>query len=254
VTPYYERDGITIYHARCEDVLPTLETASVDLVLTDPPYGTTECRWDAVIPLEPMWAELLRVAKPDAAIMLFSAQPFTSALVMSNPDMFRYEWVWEKPCATGFLDANKRPLRAHENVCVFYREQPTYNPQRVPGPPNHSRNVRGMAHREIYGAHRNTPSDESGLKYPRSVLQVGKHSSTESLHPTQKPYPLMVYLTVTYSWPEQTVLDFACGSGTTLVAARNLQRRAIGIEIEERYCEIAARRLEQSILPLEVSA
>jgi site-specific DNA-methyltransferase (adenine-specific) len=254
--PYYERDGITIYHADCREVLPTLAAGSVDLVLTDPPYGTTSCAWDSVIPLRPMWDALERIAHTEAAILLFSAQPFTSALVMSKPEWFRYEWVWEKSSSTGFLDANRRPLRCHENVCVFYRAQPTYNPQRVQGEPIHAtgKNLKRDTLSVYRGAYDRLPSDLSGLRYPRSVIRYPKHSSTESLHPTQKPYPLMVYLTVTYSWPEQTVLDFACGSGTTLVAARNLHRKAIGIEIEERYCEIAARRLEQSVLPLAMAA
>lgn len=246
--PYYEQDDIVIFNADCRDVLPTLEPGSVDLVLTDPPYGTTACAWDSVIPLGPMWWELYRVARLNAAVVLFAAQPFTSALVTSNLEDFRYCWVWAKDSTTGFLDANRKPLRAHEDICVFYRRQPTYNPQKESGAPTHSRKSASGGHSSLYGKHHVTVSDTSGMKFPRSVLQFSKNSQAETLHPTQKPIGLIAYLVRTYSDPGAAVLDFAAGSGTTLRAAKDLGRRAIGIEIEERYCEIAANRLRQGVL------
>lgn len=243
-----------LLHGDCLDLLPTLAAGSVDLVLADPPYGTTACRWDSVIDLARLWPLLRRVAKPNAAIVLFAAQPFTSALVMSNPREFRYSWVWEKSSSTGFLDAQRRPLRAHEDVCVFYRRQPTYNPQKVKGEPIHATGKsKGRNTLSVYrGAHDRLPSDLSGWRYPRTVLQFGKHSSTETLHPTQKPTDLCSYLVRTYSNPGDVVLDFCMGSGTTGVACVQEGRDFIGIEkdTEHGYFAIAEKRIAGAQPPL----
>jgi site-specific DNA-methyltransferase (adenine-specific) len=200
--------------------MPTL-AGSVDMILCDLPYGTTACKWDTVIPFEPLWAQYRRLIKRNGAIVLFGSQPFTSALVMSNPAMFRYCWVWEKPSGTGHLDANSRPLKCHEDVCVFFLQQPTYNPQKWRGTPNHSRGLGsiGKPHTGVlWGQGKQIESDVSGLKYPRSVIQFDKHTSTELLHPTQKPIALMEYLIRTYTNEGETVLDNTMGSGTTGVA------------------------------------
>jgi len=227
----------------------TLPDASVDAVIADPPYGTTACKWDSVIPFAPMWEQLRRVTKPNAAIVLFAAQPFTSALVMSNPKEFRYTWVWEKTSSTGFLDANRKPLRAHEDVAVFYRAQPTYNPQRTLGPAAHSRG-RSTAASTVYGKYNPTLSPPSEFKFPRSVLLFGKHVSTEKLHPTQKPVALLAYLIRTYTNPGETVLDFCFGSGSTGVACVQEGRDFIGIERDEHYYAIAERRIAAAQRPL----
>lgn len=252
--PYYEHAGITIYHGDCLNVMPILPDQSFDAVITDPPYGTTACAWDTVIPFAPMWAELKRLIKPRGAIVLFGSQPFTSALVMSNVEWFKYSWVWHKSQATGHLDANRRPMKEHEDITVFSEGMSTYNPRISIKRPENIRPFTGRAAttQQVYGtfdpdAPRTIPLD---MTYPRSVLKLNNVIETDRLHPTQKPLALLEYLIQTYTNPGGAVLDFTCGSGTTLRAAKNLNRRAIGIEIEERYCEIAARRLQQEVMDL----
>lgn len=234
----------------CLERMAEIPDGSVDMVLCDLPYGTTACKWDSVIPFEPLWAHYRRVCKKNAAIVLTASQPFTSALVMSNPSDFRYCWVWEKNRPTGFLDAKKRPMRAHEDVAVFYREQPSYFPQRTAGPPNHSTGVstgrvkRAKSH--IYsGDSDRVPADESGLKYPRSVLRFDGLNPTGSgrVHPTQKPVALMEYLIRTYTNDGETVLDNTMGSGTTGVACVKTGRRFVGIERDGAYFRIAGERI-----------
>jgi site-specific DNA-methyltransferase (adenine-specific) len=242
----------TLHLGDCLDVLPTIASGSIDAVIADPPYGTTACKWDSVIPLGPMWAELKRVIKPRAAIVLFGTQPFTSALITSNPDWFKYEWIWDKKAPGNVFSANKMPLKYHENIFVFYGRQPTYNPQRWIGLPNHTRTTR-KAYGSLYGSPPCTPSDTSGLKYPRSIIEVQKHSSTESLHPTQKPVALMSYLIRTYTNAGETVLDFCYGSGTTGVAALMEGRNFVGMEKDAGYYALGATRIEQ-VQPLLVEA
>jgi site-specific DNA-methyltransferase (adenine-specific) len=238
---------IELYHGDCLEVMAGLPAGSVDLVLTDPPYGTTQCKWDAVIPFEPMWKQVRRVAKSNAAIVMTASQPFTSALVMSNPEQFRYCWVWEKNKATGHLNAKKRPLVAHEDVCVFYEQQPCYAPQGLveKSTPTVSRGDRGKkgagSSGECYGlAARDALQTHTG--YPRSVQKIGVDMKAE-FHPTQKPVPLMAYMIRTYTTPGQVVLDFTMGSGTTGVAAVLTGRHFIGVEREAKYFEIARERL-----------
>lgn len=167
---------------------------SVDMILCDLPYGTTACKWDTVIPFEPLWAQYRRVAKRNAAIVLTASQPFTSALVMSAPDVFRYEWIWEKSIATQFLDAKRKPLKKHENVCVFYAAQPTYNPQFTAGKP-YKTNPKAPP-TGIYGSHVRVATDNDGKRYP---VTVNHFANERGLHPTQKPVALMEYLIRTYT-------------------------------------------------------
>jgi DNA modification methylase len=239
----------------CLERLKELPDGRIDCVIADPPYGTTACKWDSIIPLDAMWAELLRVCKPNAAICLFASQPFTSALVMSQPKLFRYTWVWEKSVGTGHLDAKKKPLKCHEDIAVFYRAQATYNPQRYPGPKNHTANVDSVSGNAAYGAHRHVQPDQSGMKYPRSVQCFDKFSSRERLHPTQKPVDLCAYLVRTYTDPGETVLDFCMGSGTTGVAAIREGRDFVGIERDEGYYATARERVLAEVAKLtEVAA
>ena len=247
---------ITIHHGDCLDVMPMLANASVDLVLTDPPYGTTDCKWDSVIPLRLMWEQLTRVVKPNAAIVLMASQPFTSKLVYSNLRQFKYCWVWDKVNRrAGFLNAKKQPLRVTEDICVFYQKQAIYNPQMIEGKPYCK--SRASATTDLYGNRPNVDKVRinGGDRYPQNLLCIkGQDKIDGRLHPTQKPIALMEYLIRTYTNPGALVLDFTMGSGTTLIAARNTGRSAIGIELEQKYCDIARKRLSefQSMLPRAV--
>jgi site-specific DNA-methyltransferase (adenine-specific) len=238
---------IDLYLGDCLDVMPTLKAGSVDLVLTDPPYGTTACSWDSVIPLEPMWSEIWRVLKPNGAAVLFASQPFSAALVMSQPRWFKQALVWKKNKASGHLNAKRRPLTAHEDILVFYRKQPVYNPQRTSGHRARGGWKRG-ADTEVYGAQRPTTYEGTDdTRCPTSVLEadVVNNDGTNGgrFHPTQKPVPLLSTLIRTYSNRDDVVLDFTMGSGSTGVACVETERSFIGIEQEAEFVEIAEARI-----------
>jgi len=234
----------------CLDVMQGIPDGSVDMVMTDPPYGTTACKWDSVIPFEPMWAQLKRIVKPNGAIVLMASQPFTSALIMSNVGMFRYQWIWEKNKATGHLNAKKRPLVSHEDVVVFSKAPTNYFPQGLveKETPSISKGDRGRkgvgSSGDCYGAATKDAVQTHG-NYPRSVIQFPVDMKAE-FHPTQKPVALMEYLIRTYTNPGETVLDFTMGSGTTGVASANTERRFIGIEMDADYFAIAQARVQKA--------
>ena len=241
---------INLMQGDCLELMKTIPDGSVDMVLTDPPYGTTACKWDSVIPFEPMWEQLKRVTKKNGAIVMTSAQPFTSALVMSNVKMFKYCWVWKKNKATGHLNAKKRPLVAHEDLVVFYSSPPTYNMQGLVEKcsPTISKGNRGMkghgSSGDVYGlAVKDAVQMYTG--YPKTVIEFGVDMKAE-FHPTQKPVALMEYLIKTYTNEGEAVLDFTMGSGTTGVAAKNLDRSFIGIELDENYYNIAKERIGEA--------
>jgi DNA modification methylase len=240
----------------CLEAMRALPDGSVDAVIADPPYGTTACKWDAVIPFAPMWEQLRRVAKPNAAIVLFADEPFTSALVMSNVREFRYRVTWDKVNRpTGHLDAKRRPLRIVEDVCVFARAQPQYNPQMEPGIPYRATS-RGRKS-ENYGQQRDgITTVNAGAYYPRNLVSISadERGTVGRIHPTQKPVALLAYLVRTYTNPGETVLDFCMGSGTTGVAALQEGRDFIGIEREAAYYEIAQRRIAAAQPPLFAAA
>lgn len=231
----------TIQHGDCLDLLPSIPTASVDMILCDLPYGTTRNPWDSTIDLEALWPEYLRIAKPNAAIVLTAQQPFTSALVMSQPKLFRYEWIWEKPTATGHLNAKRMPMKAHESVLVFYRSLPIYNPEMTHG---HERKTATRINFSTnYGEQKLHDSYDSTDRYPRSVQVFSTDRQKSKLHPTQKPVALFEYLIRTYTNEGDVVLDNAIGSGTTAVAARNTGRHFIGMEMDDTYFQTATQRL-----------
>jgi site-specific DNA-methyltransferase (adenine-specific) len=222
----------------CLEVMAGIPDGSVDMVLCDLPYGTTQNKWDSVIPFDPLWAHYWRVLKPNGAVVLTAAQPFTSALVMSQIKAFKYQWVWEKSKPTGHLNAKKQPMRKHEDVLVFYRQQSTYNPQGL----RDTNAVVSRTNRGNYGeCSRTTVQTQTG--YPHSLL---KYSTENGVHPTQKPVALMEYLICTYTNEGETVLDNCAGSGTTGVACVKTGRSFIGIERDEGYFKIAQDRISEA--------
>lgn len=233
---------IEVLHGDCLDVMISIPDKSIDLILCDLPYGTTCCAWDVLIPFDLLWRHYERVIKDNGAIVLFSAQPFTSLLACSNLKLFRYEWIYEKPAATGFLNANKQPLRAHENVLIFYKSQPTYNPQKTYGHQKKKYKRKDVGS-EVYGKALKVQDYESTERYPRSIQTFNSDKQRNSLHPTQKPVSLCEFLIKTYSNPNDLVLDNCMGSGTTGVACINTNRRFIGIEKDKRYFDIAYKRI-----------
>jgi site-specific DNA-methyltransferase (adenine-specific) len=232
----------------CLEVMRDIPDGSVDMILCDLPYGTTACKWDAVIPFEPLWEQYERIIKDSGAIVLTASQPFTSALIMSNPKIFRYELVWDKVGTSSGVLAKKQPLKSHENILVFYKKQPTYNPQMTKGTKWH-RGGKSKKTPRIYGEQKTFGKpmpDKSELKYPKSIVTVSNANRTHNVHPTQKPVALFEYLIRTYTNEGEIVLDNCIGSGTTAVAAINTNRQFIGIEREPEYVEIANKRIEEA--------
>ena len=219
-----------------------IDDKSVDVILCDLPYGVTNRnKWDCIIPIELLWKEYKRVLKEKGIIILTATQPFASRLIMSNLEMFRYDLIWEKPLATGFLNANRIPLRNHESILVFYNSLPIYNPQKTEGKPYKMVRLSDSTdHGEIKNLHQET-NNVDGKRFPKSVIKFS--SDKEKLHPTQKPLALFEYLILTYSEKNALVLDNCMGSGTTAVACLNLNRNFIGIELEQRYIDICNKRI-----------
>ncbi|EKN3733730.1 site-specific DNA-methyltransferase [Yersinia enterocolitica] len=236
---------INLMHGDCLELMKEIPDASVDMVLCDLPYGTTQNKWDSVIDLVSLWEQYKRISR--GAIVLNSAQPFTSVLACSNLAQFKYAWVWQKSRPTGHMNAKKQPMREHEEICVFYGRQPTYNPQFTTGKPNHvskSAKPRVKSHSENYGAQYEIVEEVTVRKYPKTILSFTVVSPTDILHPTQKPVKLMEYLIRTYTNEGMTVLDNCMGSGTTGVACVNTGRKFIGIELDKNYFDIARKRIE----------
>ena len=233
-------------HGDCLELMRELPDASVDLILCDLPYGTTACKWDTVIPFEPLWEQYRRIAKKNAAIVLTASQPFTTALIASNMKMFKYCWVWDKKLPRGHLNAKRQPLRRFEDVAVFYGKQPTYNAQKTTG---HKRKVARTVYEksgdgsQVYGAERRDTFYDSTERYPTGIIEISNADQRGKTHPTQKPVALMEYLIRTYTNEGETVLDNCMGSGTTGVACANTGRKFIGMEMDADYFEIARDRI-----------
>ena len=241
---------LRLIHGDCLEVMKTLPDASIDAIITDPPYGTTACKWDSVIPFEPMWEQLKRIIKDNGAIIFTASQPFTSNLVMSNTKMFKHEWIWEKNRGSNFATLRYAPMKEHESVLVFCKTSPKYFPimQQRKGAgldrTKYKYNPTNTGKREALGNLEMTHANHNGsneLRYPSSIQ---KFNTEVGKHPTQKPVTLMEYLIKTYTQENDTVLDFTMGSGTTGVACKNLNRNFIGIELDEGYFKIAKDRIE----------
>ena len=238
---------IELWQGDCLELMKNIPDGSVDLVLTDPPYGTTACKWDSVIPFEPMWEELNRIIKPNGAICLFGGEPFSSALRMSNIKHFKYDWIWDKKNTSGFLNAKKKPLSRHEVISVFCKSKLgnfTYNPIMRKGKLQKKGSFRKKSS-DCYSKYESVVSFNDEY-YPTSILDVGTVYRNKNVHPTQKPVALLEYLIRTYTNEGETVLDFTMGSGSTGVACVNTNRHFIGIELDEGYFNIAKKRIEEA--------
>lgn len=236
-----------IYHGDCLELMKEIPDKSIDMVLCDLPYGSTQCKWDVIIPFEKLWEQYDRVIKDRGAIVLFGTEPFSSYLRLSNIKNYKYDWVWDKVKGTGFLNAKKQPMRNHELISVFYKKQCTYNPQKTTGHILKKSYRSGKLQTDVYGAMKNDNLYESTERYPRSIQVFSTDTQNSSLHPTQKPVKLLEYLIKTYTNEGEIVLDNCAGSGSTCIAAINTKRRYIGMEMDENYFNIAVRRVEDHL-------
>lgn len=235
----------------CLTELPKLinEEIKVNLVLTDLPYGTTKCKWDSIISFDEMWEYIDKITYENSAILLFGSEPFSSYLRTSNIKYYKYDWVWDKIVRTGHLNAKKQPLRRYENISVFYKKQPTYNPQKWEGkePIHNHRHSEVIENNSVYNKHYLSKPKFTKMKYPTNIISVNAKSKEcnglNRVHPTQKPVELLEYFIKTYTNEEDIVLDFTMGSGSTAIACKNLNRDFIGIELDEKYYKIANERL-----------
>lgn len=249
----HHEERVRLWLGDCLELMKNIPDRSIDLVLTDPPYGTTACKWDTIIPFEPMWTELKRITKLNAAIALFGNEPFSSALRVSNMKMFKYDWIWEKSMPTGMATSSFMPMKYHETISIFVKKgKPTYNKIlmersesgkiRAKSPISGSTNTSN----HINMGHQVAKQYNPNLVNPKSILKFGSVPNTpkgSKMHPTQKPVALLEYLIKTYTLEGETVLDFTMGSGSTGVAAKNLDRKFIGIEKEKKYFDIAVKRI-----------
>ncbi|MGE4267154.1 MAG: site-specific DNA-methyltransferase [Deferribacterales bacterium] len=217
---------------------------SFDAVIADQPYGATACKWDSIIPFVPMWENINRCAKVNAAIVLFGAEPFSSALRLSNLRNYKYDIIWDKIKGTGFLNARRQPMRNHELISIFYRKQCVYNPQKTTGHQLKTSRKKAFSQTDVYGFMKNDCEYKSAERYPRSIVEFSTDTQKSSLHPTQKPIALYEYLIKTYTNKGDIVLDFCAGSGTLAVAAEKCGRKWVCIEKEEKYCDIAIKRIQ----------
>lgn len=236
---------IKLIQGDCLEMMKQIPDGSVDMVLADPPYGTIRCKWDSVIPFEPMWEQLKRVTKKNGPIVLFGGQPFTSALIMSNIKMFKYCLVFGKSLPVGHGYAKFRPMSNHEDICIFAKGKTTYNPQMEPRekPRTYTRKKASLSGSSSMTSHDGKTRVLDSM-YPRTIKFFNTSIQKGKLHPTQKPVPLLEYLIKTYTNEGETVLDFTMGSGSTGVACQNLERNFIGIELDDSYFDIAKKRIE----------
>ena len=237
----------TLHNGDCLEIMPTLEAGSVDAIITDLPYGTTACKWDTIIPFEPMWKEVKRVLKQNGAFITTASQPFTSALIMSNPSWFKYEWIWDKEIPGNPMLAKVQPLKTHENIVVFCEGSPTYNPQMMKS----KRRVTQTAKSKMW----NLPAGVEVVReayFPRTIIEFSNADKTGVEHQTQKPLALYEYIIRTYTNEGETILDIAMGSGVTIEAAIKTGRVSIGIEKEKEFFDMAERKAQLAVLSPEL--
>ena len=236
----------TIYNEDCLIGMRSIPAKSIDMILTDLPYGSTQCKWDVVLPFEELWEQFNRIIKDNGAIVLFGTEPFSSHLRISNLKNYKYDWVWDKVRGTGFLNAKRQPMRNHESISVFYKKQCVYNPIKTQG------HVKKKSYRarhlqtDVYGEMQNDCLYESTERYPRSIQVFSTDTRNSSLHPTQKPVALCEYLIKTYTNEGDLVFDSCVGSGTTAVACINTGREYLGFENNKEYYEIALKRIKEA--------
>lgn len=240
----YRSENVQLLQGDCLELMKGIPDKSIDMILCDLPYGTTACKWDTIIPFEPLWEQYKRIIKDNGAIVLTASQPFTSALVMSNPRMFKNEWIWKKQKPTNFYQVKQQPLKEHESILIFAKKRINYNPQGTitvsvkSGRKNKSSN--------LYSDYDGGDYVQTVGNYPRSILAYSTEGDKKRLHPTQKPVALFEYLIKTYTNEGDIVLDNCMGSGTTGVACKNLNREFIGMELDEGYFNIAKERIENA--------
>lgn len=235
-----------LHQGDCLELMKNIPDGSIDMILCDLPYGTTECKWDSIIPLDKLWEQYMRIIKENGVVVLTSAQPFTTKLIESNIKHYKYNWYWVKNIVTGFCFAKYQPMRKVEDICVFYKKAPKYNPQGLVAIENPKPKVRKKMERDdwIYRDTLNGEFTPQWTNYPNNVLEF---KSERGYHPTQKPVSLFEYLIKTYTDEEMVVLDNCMGSGTTGVACVNTNRRFIGMELDEKYFNIAKQRIEEAV-------
>jgi site-specific DNA-methyltransferase (adenine-specific) len=237
-----------LIHGDCLEEMFNIPDKSVDMVCCDLPYGKTKNKWDSVIDLEKLWAHYERIIKNNSAMVFTAQDKFSAKLMLSNEKLHRYNLVWDKQLTSGFLNANRMPLRVHEDILIFYKKLPAYNPQKVKGKTNHSKGQMRTNENNNYGKYDKVDNKTilGDMKHPKSIISFQKPHPSKCLHPTQKPIALIEYLIKTYTNEGDTILDNCMGSGTTIVAADNLNRNSIGIEIDKEYFDIAVERINKN--------
>ena len=238
---------IQLIKGDCLELMKDIPDKSIDAIICDLPYGTTQNKWDVVTPLDKLWEQYKRILKPNGAIVLTGSEPFTSVLITSNLRDFKYNWIWKKTKATGFFDAKKRPLNNYETISIFYAKPPTYNPQMTVAEKIYKRGFVKRKKSDCYGDEKDFVEVESGLRYPKRIIEIGNADTRDIKHSTQKPIELMEYLIKTYTNEGDVVLDNTMGAGTTGVACINTNRNFIGIELDDKYFEIAEKRINDTI-------
>ena len=234
-----------IYHGDCLELMKQIPDGMIDMILVDPPYNRTKNKWDFIIPLDKMWEQFLRIAKENACIAIFCDGMFMADLMTSQRKIWRYNLVWDKVLTSGFLNANKMPLRQHEEICIFYRKPPVYNPQKIPGKKCHSKGKEKTNRNNNYGEYDFVDNGEQlgEMKHPTSILTFPKPHPSITLHPTEKSLELCEWLIKTYTSKGAIILDCCVGSGTTCLAAIKNGRNYIGMDIEEQYCKVTENRI-----------